>query len=103
MILDASNSYISNMPESMQRRSLAYVWSCPEFLDDFCSSMSGERLAIPFSEIEGTDVIYELSYMFDVTVVWAKADETTERATLSQEVSWWNLEIPDFEIDFDES
>lgn len=32
LILDASDSYISNMPESQQRRSIAYQWECPKFL-----------------------------------------------------------------------
>lgn len=66
LILDASNSYISNMPESVQRRSLAYDWICPDFLDKFCQGVSGDRLAIPFSVIEGTDVVYEQFYTFEV-------------------------------------
>ena len=30
LILDASSSYISNMPILIQRRSLAYDWNCPK-------------------------------------------------------------------------
>lgn len=103
LILDASNSYISNMPESLQRRSLAYDWRCPDFLTTFCATMSGYQLTIPFSEIEKTDILYEELYTFDVTVVWAKADGTTDSVTLSQEVIFWNIEMPEFVIDYEET
>lgn len=48
LILDASSSYISNMPVSQQKRSLAYNWRCPEPLEDFCQTRAGSQLAIPF-------------------------------------------------------
>jgi len=37
LILDASSSYISNMPIAQQRRSLGYEWICPSALEAFCA------------------------------------------------------------------
>jgi len=42
LILDASNSYISNMPIMMQRRSLAYDWNCPETFEEYCEKQAGD-------------------------------------------------------------
>ena len=41
LVLDASNSYISNMALVQQRRSLAYDWTCPDILVQFCSTREG--------------------------------------------------------------
>ena len=41
LILDAGDSYISNMPESQQRRILGYDWECPTFLNNYCRSQAG--------------------------------------------------------------
>lgn len=38
LILDASNSFISNMQQSVQERSLGFQWTCPEPFADFCRS-----------------------------------------------------------------
>jgi hypothetical protein len=42
LILDASNSIISNMPIAMQKRSLAYDWDCPEIFKSYCSKQAGD-------------------------------------------------------------
>lgn len=91
------------MPESTQRRSLAYEWTCPDFLGLYCASMSGEQLAIPFSKVADTNIVFEQAYIFDVTVVWAKPDGKIEKVTLSQEVTFWDIAIPEFKIDYEES
>lgn len=46
LILDASNSFISNMPQSVQRRSLGFRWNCPESFIEFCRTEVGDRLEI---------------------------------------------------------
>ena len=101
LILDASNSFISNMPEIQQRRSLAYSWECPPVLAAFCATRAGTQLSIPFSQVEKTDLIYEKPYEFSVTVIWAKPDGVDEFATLSVQATWYDLVIPSFNIDYD--
>ena len=103
LILDASNSYISNMPVTQQRRSLAYTWKCPDILEPFCKTRAGSQIAIPFDQVDRTDIIYERPYEFEVTVIWAKPDGVDEKETLSVSVTWYNLVMPDFNIDFDPS
>ena len=101
LILDASSSYISNMPEALQRRSLAYIWECPAILDSYCQTRAGSQLSIPFSQVEKSTVVYEQPYTFKVTVIWAKPDGEDDKTTLSVDVTWFNLVMPDFNIDFD--
>ena len=59
LILDASSSYISNLPIATQRRSMAYVWHCPGSLESYCSKQAGDRLAIPFSVVKGSKIAFE--------------------------------------------
>ena len=96
LILDASSSYISNMPEVQQRRSLAYDWACPDILEEYCSNKAGAQLAVPFSALADTAIIYEEPYEFFVTVIWAKPDGKDEKSTLSVSIIWYNIAMPDF-------
>lgn len=36
LILDASSSYISNVPVSMKTRGISYEWQCPSEFNTFC-------------------------------------------------------------------
>lgn len=101
LILDASDSVISNMPEAQLRRSLAYEWKCPNFLEAYCGSQSGSQLLIPFSSIKDTSIFYEVPYEFTVTVIWAKPDGADERSQLSTVATWYDLEIPEFQITYE--
>lgn len=74
LILDASNSYISNMPLMIQRRSLAYDWNCPKIFQSYCDKQAGDQLAIPFDVVKETEIDFERPYTFEVTVIWAKPD-----------------------------
>ena len=51
LILDASNSFISNMPQSVQRRSLGFRWNCPEPFIKFCRAKVGDRLEITQADL----------------------------------------------------
>ena len=103
LILDASNSSISNMPEVQQRRSLAFQWECPDVLSSYCKTIGGSQLAIPFSQVKQTDLIFEQSYEFSVTVIWAKPDGADERSSLSVSIKWYDLVMPNFNIDYDDA
>ena len=65
--------------------------------------MTGSQLAIPFSQVEKADIVFEQKYEFSVTVIWAKPDGAGEKSTLSVSATWYNLVMPDFSIDFDKS
>ena len=103
LILDASNSKISNMPEVQQKRSLAFQWDCPTELDAYCKTIAGSQLAIPFSQVKKAEIEFEKFYEFSVTVIWAKPDGADERSTLSVSARWYDLIMPDFNIDYDPS
>ena len=44
LILDASNSYITNLPENMQLKQLAYEWICPQGFEAMCANQNGSQL-----------------------------------------------------------
>ena len=44
---------------------------------------------------------YEKAYDFDVTIVWAKPDGADVKETLSVQVTFYDLSVPDFRIDYD--
>ena len=102
LILDASNSYISNMPLIQQQRSLAFIWECPSILEWYCQSITGDQLAIPFNAVEAANIEFEDPYEFKVTVIWAKPDGEDEKATLSVFITWYDLLMPEFNIWYDE-
>lgn len=101
LILDASNSYISNMPIMIQRRSLAYDWNCPKIFQSYCDKQAGDQLAIPFDVVKETEIDFERSYTFEVTVIWAKPDGQDESETMNVTVTWYDMDVPKFSIDFD--
>jgi len=37
VILDASGSYVTNMPEEQAKRDLTFAWKCPKKFADLCS------------------------------------------------------------------
>ena len=103
LILDASNSFISNMPIAMQRRSLAYDWECPPIFQSYCDKQAGDQVAIPFDVAKESSVEMESPYDFFVTVIWAKPDGSAETKTMNATATWYDLAMPDFTIDFDPS
>ena len=100
LILDASSSYITNMPESAQFRALAYEWVCPEGLEALCEGQGGSQLAVSWAQAQAAGIVYEVAYGFSINVIWAKADGTLEQETLSESVTWYDLVMPDFTITF---
>ena len=57
---------------------------------------------IPFSQVDLANIEYETQdYEFQVTVIWAKPDGEDIKETLSVEITWYDLVVPDFRIDFD--
>lgn len=103
LILDASNSKVSNLPEVQQKRSLAFQWECPDILNAYCQTIAGSQLAIPFSQVRQANIEFEKEYEFSVTVIWAKPDGADERSTLSVTAKWYDLVMPNFTIDYDQS
>ena len=103
LILDASSSKISNMPDVQQKRSLAFQWVCPAELDTYCKTIAGSQLAIPFSQVKKSGIVFEKEYEFTVTVIWAKPDGEDEKSTLSVTAKWYDLIMPEFNIEFDPS
>lgn len=79
LVLDATSSYISNMPKAQQRRSLAYNWRCPVELEALCQASFDPQLVIPFETASVLDK--EKPYSFKVTVIWAKLDGADLRET----------------------
>ena len=64
LVLDAGSSFISNMPQGLQRRSLAFQWECPQPLDAFCQTRAGSQLVIPFSQVQKSEMNFEQPYEF---------------------------------------
>jgi hypothetical protein len=56
LILDASSSYISNMPANMRTRGLSFEWQCPEVFKDYCLGQNASQLQIPFSVVRGIEL-----------------------------------------------
>lgn len=100
LILDASNSFISNMPQSVQRRSLGFRWNCPEPFIEFCRAEVGDRLEITQADLNSLSqkIEFKKPYEFSVTVVWAKPDGNSEEKKLTESVVWFDLTIPQFKI-----
>lgn len=91
------------MPESQQRRSIAYQWECPKFLQAACSEKGGSQIAITYENVKDTAILYERPYEFKVTVIWAKPDGIEERLERTVSITWYDLVMPDFGIDYEES
>ena len=51
--------------------------------------------------MDRTEIIYERPYEFEVTVIWAKPDGVDEKETRTVSITWYDLVMPDFNIDFD--
>ena len=96
LVLDASSSYITNMPESLQNKQLAYEWLCPEGMESICEGQNAGQLLISWGQVISNGVVYEVPYSFGIKVIWAKADGTLETETLTEQVVWWDLVMPDF-------
>lgn len=45
--------------------------------------------------------MFETPYTFEVTVVWAKADGQDEKQTLTAEVTFYDLAMPEYTIEYD--
>jgi len=89
------------MPEVQQKRSLAFQWDCPAVLQNYCKTIAGAQLAIPFSQVQKSNVEFEKEYEFTVTVIWAKPDGADEKESRSITAIWYDLVMPDFSIDYD--
>jgi hypothetical protein len=50
LILDASNSLITNMPLNSMEKALAYDWNCPEPFVDICAVKTGNQISFDFNE-----------------------------------------------------
>ena len=75
LILDASNSFITNMPINLQEKVLGFEWICPQIFTDVCNAKSGNQISIDFSEVSAIpEIEYEQPFEFKVNVVWAKPD-----------------------------
>lgn len=101
LILDASSSYITNMPESTAFKQIAYEWICPEGLESMCDGQNGSQLHLSWARVQAAGIVYEINYGFAVNVIWAKADGAIESETLSESIMWFDLVVPDFTITFD--
>ena len=44
LILDASNSIITNMPAAQQQKELAFMWSCDEIFIELCQTKNGNQI-----------------------------------------------------------
>ena len=70
-------------------------------MNSYCQTIAGSQLAIPFSQVQQAEIIFEQLYEFTVTVIWAKPDGADEKSTLSVSAKWYDLVMPDFLIEFD--
>ena len=84
------------MPESLQNKQLAYEWLCPEGMESICEGQNAGQLLISWGQVISNGVVYEVPYSFGIKVIWAKADGTLETETLTEQVVWWDLVMPDF-------
>ena len=46
-------------------------------------------------------MIYEKPYTFEVQVIWAKPDGEDEKAFMSIDITWYDLVMPDFNIQYE--
>jgi len=53
--------------------------------------MAGSQLAIPFSAVQNSLIIFEKPYEFTVSVVWAKPDGLDVRKTRTVTIYWYDL------------
>jgi len=48
LILDATSSYITNVPDSMKSRGISFQWICPDEFKSYCLGQADGQLVIPF-------------------------------------------------------
>lgn len=51
LILDASSSYISNVPERIKNKDIQFEWQCPKEFSAICLGQTDSQLLIPFSYV----------------------------------------------------
>lgn len=71
-ILDASGSFVSNLPASIRQRDLTFSWVCSESIKDLCSTTTGSILAIEWEKVIDSNVTFGYPYEFEVVITWTK-------------------------------
>jgi hypothetical protein len=97
VILDASASRITNVPEFASQKDLTFQWKCPRQFKNFCLT-KGDTIKLGWNDVKRMGVNFEYPYKFDLIITWAKPNGLVVAKRLSQTITWYNAARPDFNI-----
>lgn len=99
-ILNGRGSYITNLPASLRQQGLRWTWTCPDLISSLCENQTSSILSIPWSKVVDADVTFEYAYTIEMIVTWSKLDGTIEAKKRTAVITWYDMEVPDFEITY---
>jgi len=87
MLLNASNSFISNVPFQEARRNLTYTWTCNEIFAKFCVNSTSPILNIDWLEVYNLpNMSYNEIFSFKVQIDWVDGGKIMGSATLQESI-----------------
>ena len=99
MILDASESRITNVPSKEANRDLTFQWKCPRQFKNFCMTKD-DKIKLSWNDVKRMGVNFEYPYRFDLIITWAKSNGMVDARRLSTTITWYNAAKPDFNVVF---
>lgn len=99
LILNASDSFVSNVAFYEAQRNLTFNWTCPELFANYCQEAS-PIITIPWLDVYamGKNMTFEKDYKFSVKIDWNAEGKVVETQTLSKEILWRNVYMPEYYV-----
>ena len=100
LILDASDSFITNKPESLSKRNILFEWICPEVIADLCADISGNVLEITWADVVNHESLqYNTTYTIEVAVMWVRGTGDVVTEIRNTTVKWQAATTPEYTLE----
>lgn len=100
LVLNAADSFVSNVLFEEARLNLTYSWSCDKIFDKYCLNYTSPVINVPWLEIYNLpNMTWEKYYTFEVTINWDMGNGTTVTKKVKKDVLWLNVTMPQFSVE----
>ncbi len=98
LVLDASQTYITNVQGEAKYEGINFKWVCPEALVAFCENVTDSQIVIYFANFsESNETTFENVYEFQIVPWWTIDGEDIEYPK-SINVTWFNFGNPELSL-----
>jgi len=95
LILNASNSFISNAPFIESQRNLTFTWKCPDIFTDVCANFTSPILEMSWMDVyNNPNMTFGKEYTFTVLIDWMSEGKVVNYKELTKEVTWNVITMP---------